>query len=61
VAASPFETPPCGWLLRVRPLEETADFLILRASEASVSKDGEIRIEPHAIALPSGGSENRIH
>jgi hypothetical protein len=52
-AASPFETRGFATLLvvrsaraepRVRPPGDTADFLILRASEASVSKDEEIPI-----------------
>jgi hypothetical protein len=51
VVASPFETPPFGRFLRVRPLEEIADFLILRASTASVSKDEENRDKPHAMTL----------
>ena len=51
MAASPFETPPFGRLLRVRPPGKGADFLILRASAASVSKDGEICFVPYAIAL----------
>jgi hypothetical protein len=57
MAASPFETPPFGRLLRVRPGNRLAEFLILRASAASVSKDGEFRLEPYAIALLLGERE----
>ena len=55
MAASPFETPPLGRLLRVRILENLTEFLILRAGAASVSKDEEFHHAPHAIALPARG------
>ncbi len=62
MAASPFETPPCGWLLRVRPHKNFADFLILRATPSlargSVSKDEEIPKEPNAIPLKSSAGRS---
>ena len=57
MAASPFETPLLGRLLRERILENLTEFLILRASAASVSKDEEFHHAPHAIALPFEGEE----
>ena len=55
MAASPFETPPLGRLLRVRIFENLTEFLIPRASAASVSKDEVFHYAPHAIALPLDG------